>query len=347
VPRNVERLGTGEKHLRTGHLDWVGVNAEHRGHTEEHRLKPVPLYNCEMGMGMKDARSTEQRLAASKKLDRMTALEIVRLMNREDRKVGRAVGRELPAIAQAVDAIVAAMRAGGRLIYVGAGSSGRMAVLDAAECPPTFGISRKQMIALIAGGRRAVTGAVEGAEDSAANGARDLRRLKLGRRDVVVGIAASGTTPYVLGAMKFARGRGATTIAVMANRDMPLARLAKIAIGVEVGAEVLTGSTRLKAGTSQKMVLNMLSTAVMVKLGHVYENLMIDAVMTNKKLQGRAVRILMEASGAGVSAAEDALRAAGHDMRVGLVMLKLGVEAGAARKKLKAAGGNLRTSLGE
>jgi N-acetylmuramic acid 6-phosphate etherase len=284
---------------------------------------------------------------ASKKLDRMTALEIVRLMNREDRKVAAAVGRELPAIARAVDAIVAAMRAGGRLIYVGAGSSGRMAVLDAAECPPTFGISRKQMMALIAGGRRAVTGAVEGAEDSAANGARDLRRLKLGRRDVVVGIAASGTTPYVLGAMKFARGRGATTIALMANRDMPLARLAKIAIGVEVGAEVLTGSTRLKAGTSQKMVLNMLSTAVMVRLGHVYENLMIDAVMSNKKLQGRAVRILVEASGAGVSAVEDALRAAGHDMRVGLVMLELGVRAGAARKKLAAAGGDLRRALGE
>jgi N-acetylmuramic acid 6-phosphate etherase len=295
---------------------------------------------------MKDARRTEQRLAASKKLDRMTALEIVRLMNREDRRVAAAVGRELPAIARAVDAIVAAMRAGGRLMYVGAGSSGRMAVLDAAECPPTFGISKKKMIALIAGGRRAVTGAVEGAEDSAANGARDLRRLKLGRRDVVVGIAASGTTPYVLGAMKFARERGATTIAVMANRDMPLARLAKITIGVEVGAEVLTGSTRLKAGTSQKMVLNMLSTAVMVKLGYVYENLMIDAVMTNKKLQGRAVRILMEASGAGVSAAEDALRAAGHSMRVALVMLKLGVGEGEARKRLKASGGALRAALG-
>ncbi len=298
-------------------------------------------------MEMKDARRTEQRLAASKKLDRMTALEIVRLMNREDRRVAAAVGRELPEIARAVDAIVAAMRAGGRLIYVGAGSSGRMAVLDAAECPPTFGISKKKMIALIAGGRRAVTGAVEGAEDSAANGARDLRRLKLGRGDVVVGIAASGTTPYVLGAMKYAQRREATTIAVMANRDMPLARLAKIAIGVEVGAEVLTGSTRLKAGTSQKMVLNMLSTAVMVKLGHAYENLMIDAVMTNKKLQGRAVRILMEASGAGVSAAEDALRAAGHDMRVGLVMLKLRVGARVAREKLRAARGNLRTSLGE
>jgi N-acetylmuramic acid 6-phosphate etherase len=277
----------------------------------------------------------------------MAALEIVRLMNREDRRVAAAVGRVLPAMARAVDAIVATMRAGGRLIYVGAGSSGRMAVLDAAECPPTFGISKKRMIALIAGGRRAVTGAVEGAEDSAANGARDLGRLKLGRRDVVVGIAASGTTPYVLGAMKFARGRGATTIALMANRDMPLARLAKIAIGVEVGPEVLTGSTRLKAGTSQKMVLNMLSTAVMVRLGHAYENLMIDAVMTNKKLQGRAVRILMEASGAGVSAAEDALRAAGHSMRVALVMLKLGVGAGEARRKLKAAGGNLRRSIGE
>jgi N-acetylmuramic acid 6-phosphate etherase len=300
-----------------------------------------------MRLRKKDTRRTEWRLAASKKLDRMTAMEIVRLMNREDRRVAAAVGRELPAIARAVDAIVTALRAGGRLIYVGAGSSGRMAVLDAAECPPTFGISRKQMIALIAGGRRAVTGAVEGAEDSAANGARDLRRLKLGRGDVVVGIAASGTTPYVLGAMKFARGRGATTIAVMANRDMPLARLAKIAIAAGVGAEVLTGSTRLKAGTSQKMVLNMLSTAVMVRLGHVYENLMIDAVMTNTKLQGRAVRILMEASGAGVSAAEDALRAAGHSMRVGLVMLKLDVNEGEARKRLKAARGDLRGTLGE
>ncbi len=268
-------------------------------------------------------------------------------MNREERKVAAAVGRELPGIARAVDGIVEAMRAGGRLIYVGAGSSGRMAVLDAAECPPTFGISPKQMVALIAGGRRAVTGAVEGAEDSAANGARDLRRLKLRRKDVVVGIAASGTTPYVLGAMKFARGRGAMTIAVMANRDMPLARLAKIAIGVEVGAEVLTGSTRLKAGTSQKMVLNMLSTAVMVKLGHVYENLMIDAILTNKKLQGRAVRILMEASGASVSAAEHALRAAGHSMRVGLVMLKLRAGASEARKKLAAARGDLRLALGE
>jgi N-acetylmuramic acid 6-phosphate etherase len=300
-----------------------------------------------MSSRREDRRRTEQRLAASKNLDRLTAAEIVRLMNREDRKVAAAVGQELPAIARAANAIVRGIQRGGRLIYVGAGSSGRMAVLDVAECPPTFGISPKQMIALIAGGRRAVTGAVEGAEDSAANGARDLRRLKLGKKDVVVGIAASGTTPYVLSAMEFARGRGAMTVAVMANRDMPLARLAKIAIAVEVGAEVLTGSTRLKAGTSQKMVLNMLSTAVMVRLGHVYENLMIDAVLTNEKLHGRAVRILMEASGASVSAAEHVLRAAGHDMRVGLVMLKLGVEAKDARKRLRVARGNLRMAIGE
>ncbi|MFI5094879.1 MAG: N-acetylmuramic acid 6-phosphate etherase [Candidatus Acidiferrales bacterium] len=295
----------------------------------------------------KDERRTEQRLSASKNLDRMTAMEIVRLMNSEDRKVAEVVGRELPAIARAVDAIVAAIRGGGRLIYGGAGSSGRMAVLDAAECPPTFGISSKRMRAFIAGGRRAVTGAVEGAEDSVANGQRDLRRVKLTKKDVVVGIAASGTTPYVLGAMSYARKRGAMTVAVTSNRRMAATRLAKIAIVTEVGPEVLTGSTRLKAGTSQKMVLNMLSTAVMVRLGHVYENLMIDAVMSNKKLQGRAVRILMEASGKSVSAAEDALRAGGHNMRVGLVMLKLGVGAKEARAQLRKAHGNLRVALGE
>jgi N-acetylmuramic acid 6-phosphate etherase len=295
----------------------------------------------------KDERRTEQRLPGSKNLDRMTTAEIVRLMNREDRKVAEVVGQELPAIARAVDAIVAAIRGGGRLFYVGAGSSGRMAVLDAAECPPTFGISPKMMRAFIAGGRRAVTGAVEGAEDSVANGERDLRRVKLTKKDVVVGIAASGTTPYVLGAMSYARRRGALTVAVASNRRMALTRLARIAIATEVGPEVLTGSTRLKAGTSQKMVLNMLSTAVMVRLGHVYENLMIDAVLTNEKLHERAVRILTEASGKNVSAAEHALRTAGHNMRVGLVMLKLGVDAREARKRLTAARRDLRRALGE
>lgn len=277
----------------------------------------------------------------------MTAREIVRLMNHEDRKVAAAVAREIPAIARAVDAIVAGIRNGGRLIYVGAGSSGRMGMLDAAECPPTFGISPKLVRALIAGGRRAITQAVEGAEDSARNGERDLRPLKLTRNDVVVGIAASGTTPYVLGAMNFARRRGATTVAVTSNLLMPLGRLAKIVIAPEVGPEVLTGSTRLKAGTSQKMVLNMLSTAVMARLGHVYENLMIDMMLTNEKLAERALRILAEASGKSVSAAKHALRAAGHDMRVALVMLKRGVGAREAKRKLKEAHGDLRSALQE
>ena len=300
-----------------------------------------------MRVRVKDKRRTEQRLAASRNLDRMTALEIVRLMNREDQKVARMVGRELPAIARAVNVIVAAMRDGGRLFYVGAGSSGRMAVLDAAECPPTFGIPRGTMRAFIAGGRRAVTGAVEGAEDAVENGARDLRRVKLTGKDVVVGIAASGTTPYVVGALKYARRCGAVTVAVTSNRRMDVTRVAKIVIAAEVGPEVLTGSTRLKAGSAQKMVLNMLSTAVMARLGHVYENLMIDAVLTNEKLHERAVRILTEASGASVSRAEHALRVAGHSMRVALVMLKRGAEAREARQLLKDANGDLRAALGE
>jgi len=277
----------------------------------------------------------------------MTSLEILRLMNREDRGVAAAVGRELGTMARAVDAIVAAMRRGGRLIYVGAGSSGRMGVLDAAECAPTFGISAKHMQALIAGGRRAVTEAVEGAEDSARNGERDLRKLKLTREDVVLGITASGTTPYVLGAMKFARARKAMTVAITSNRGMPVARPARIVIAPETGAEVLTGSTRLKAGTAQKMVLNMLSTAAMARLGHVYENLMIDLAPTNEKLSGRAVQILAQASGQKLPTAEHALRQAGHSLRVALVMLKLRIEAREARRRIDACHGDLRRALGE
>ena len=277
----------------------------------------------------------------------MNAREIVELMNREDRKVALAVGKELPAIARAADTIVAGIRKGGRLIYVGAGSSGRMAVLDAAECQPTFGTPPQLVQALIAGGGRAITQAVEGAEDAVRHAERELRVRKLTRNDVVVGVTASGTTPYVLAALRFARGRGATTVAITSNRRMPVARLAKIVIAAGVGPEVLTGSTRMKAGTAQKMVLNMLSTASMARLGHVYENLMIDVVLTNEKVAKRALRILAEASGKSVSAAEHALRVAGHNMRVALVMLKLGVEAREAKKLLAEANGNLRVALGE
>ena len=295
----------------------------------------------------KDRRLTEKRNPSSRRLDRMTALEIVRLMNREDRKVAGAIERELDNVARAVDAIVNGIQRGGRLIYVGAGSSGRMGVLDAAECAPTFGISRKLVQAVIAGGRRAFTNAVEGAEDATANARRDLIARNLGTNDVVVGITASGTTPYVQAALTYARKRGGATIAITANRHTPLVRVAKIVIAPNVGPEVLTGSTRLKAGTAQKMVLNMLSTAAMVRLGHAYENLMIDAVLTNAKLEHRALRILADASAKSVSAAKHALRQSGHDMRIALVMLRLAITAPESEKKLRQAKGNLRQALGE
>lgn len=277
----------------------------------------------------------------------MTAREIVELMNREDRKVAIAVGKEIPAIARAVDAIVAGIRRGGRLIYVGAGSSGRMAVLDAAECQPTFGTPPQLVQALIAGGGRAITQAVEGAEDDVRGAERELGARALTRSDVLVGVTASGTTPFVLAALKHALSRDAMTVAITSNRKMPVARLAKIVIAAEVGPEVLTGSTRMKAGTAQKMVLNMLSTATMARLGHVYENLMIDVVLTNEKVAKRALRILAEASGKSVSAAEHALRAAGHNTRVALVMLKWGVDTREAKKRLALAKGGLRAALGE
>jgi len=277
----------------------------------------------------------------------MSSLQIVRLMNREDKSVAAAVERRLPEIARTVDMIVEAITHGGRLIYVGAGSSGRMAVLDAAECPPTFGTSPKLVRALIAGGRAAVTGAVEGAEDSKRNAERDLRAANLTRKDVVVGICASGTTPYVLAALRYARRLGAGTVGVTVNSRTPIARLADMVIATEVGPEVLTGSTRLKAGTSQKMVLNMLSTAVMARLGHVYENLMIDVKASNQKVSERMVRILAEASGKSVSESGQALRQSGHNMRVALVMLKRKMDARKAVTRLRAAKGNLRAALGE
>jgi len=294
-----------------------------------------------------ERRRTEHRNPASRGLDRLPTKAILRLMNQEDRKVAISVGREIPSIARAVDAIVSGIRKGGRLIYVGAGTSGRLAVLDAAECPPTFGISPNTVQAMIAGGKKALTSAVEGAEDSARNAVRDLRAKKLSRNDVVVGIAASGTTPYVLSALAFARKRGAKTVAITSNRNAAITRDAQIVIAAEVGPEIVTGSTRLKAGTSQKLVLNMLSTAAMVRLGHVYDNLMIDVALTNEKLRQRGLRILAEASGADPSAAEHALRRSGHNLRAALVMLKNGLDAKAARARLSLAKGNLRLALGE
>lgn len=310
-------------------------------------MSPRRGYNAAMPAERNQKRRTEGRNPASRGLDRMTSAAILRLMNREDAKVHRAVGREIPAISRAVEAIVKSLRRGGRLFYVGAGTSGRLAVLDAAECPPTFGVSPRLVQALIAGGTRAITGAVEGAEDAAAAGAEELRRRKLSSRDVVVGIAASGGTPFVLGALAYAKKRGAATVGVTANRHSPLARAARIRITPETGPEVIAGSTRLKAGTAQKLVLNMLSTAAMVRLGHVYDNWMIDVALTNRKLRERGVRILAEAGGCQTSEAQDALRLCGNDMRAALVLLKRGGTPAEALERLRRAGGNLRQALGE
>ena len=266
-------------------------------------------------------------------------------MNREDARVARAVRRELPKIARAVDAVARAFQRGGRLFYVGAGTSGRLALLDAAECPPTFGTPPTLVQAILAGGPGAFRHAREGAEDSAAQGARDLRRAGVTARDVVVGLSASGTTPYVLGALAAARSKGALTVGVTANPGSPLARSTAIAIAPDTGPEAIAGSTRLKAGTAQKLVLNLLSTAAMVRSGRVYDNWMIYVALTNRKLRRRGARILEEAAGVGERAAEEALRRAGYDLPVALVMLKSGASTAEARRQLALSGGNVRQAL--
>ncbi len=273
--------------------------------------------------------------------------KILRVINREDASVACAVQREIPAIVRAVNAAVRGIENGGRLIYVGAGTSGRLATLDASEIPPTFAVSPQVVQAVIAGGPRALVSAVEGAEDSATQGVHDLRAKRITGQDVVVGIAASGTTPYVLGALKYAKTRGATTIGITSNGHSPLASAAAIAIVTRTGPEVVSGSTRMKAGTAHKMVLNMLSTAVMVRLGHVYDNWMIDVAQTNQKLRERALRILAEASGARASAAAHALRQAGDNLRIALVMLKRKCSAQEAKARLKTARNHLRRAIGE
>jgi N-acetylmuramic acid 6-phosphate etherase len=259
--------------------------------------------------------------------------------------VPEAVAGALPEIARAVDAIAQALRQGGRLFYVGAGTSGRLAALDAAELPPTFGVPARMVQAVIAGGRRALTHAVEGAEDNRAQGIRDLTAARLTHKDVVVGITASGSTPYVQGALEFARRRRAITIGITSNPRTPVTQIANISIITPTGPEVIVGSTRMKAGTAQKMVLNMLSTASMIRLGRVHDNWMIGVALTNRKLQARGLRILLEASGATVAEATRALRQSGYAMDVALIMLKTGANARDARQCLRATTGNLREAL--
>ncbi len=288
---------------------------------------------------------TESHNPRTQNIDTLTTLDVIRLMNEEEERVAHAVASETKSIAQAVDAIAERMQRGGRLIYIGAGTSGRLGVLDAAECPPTFSTSPDQVIGLIAGGARAITQAVEGAEDDADAGARDIAALNVSERDSVVGIAASGRTPYVIGGMREAKKRGAFVASVACNRPTPIEELADVAIAVLVGPEVVAGSTRLKSGTAQKMVLNMLSTGTMIRLGKTFGNLMVDVQATNVKLHERARRIVAAACTISRDEADALLTQCNGEVKTAIVVSLARVSPEIAREKLRAANGSVRGAL--
>jgi N-acetylmuramic acid 6-phosphate etherase len=288
---------------------------------------------------------TEQHNSASAALDTLSALEIARVLNAEDKKVAAAVEQALLQIAQAIDLIANAILSGGRLIYVGAGTSGRLAALDASECPPTFGVDSKTIQYVIAGGPKALSQAAEYSEDSRASGRLDLGKRKPGKKDVVVGLAASGRTPYTIAALEYARKKGAKTVAVVCNRNSELGRLADIEIVIEVGSEAVSGSTRMKAGSAQKMALNMLSTGAMARLGYVYGNLMVNVQILNRKLVERGLAILEKAAGVDRQSAAKTLKAADNHVAVALIMLKTGLGRKQAIQRLKSVNGNVRQAV--
>ncbi len=289
--------------------------------------------------------ATESVNPATAAIDTLPTLDIVRLINEEDAGVHAAVRAELPRIAQAVDIVADRLARGGRLIYVGAGTSGRLAAIDAAECGPTYSAPPEQVTALLAGGERAMLHATEGAEDDAAAGARAVDEMNVGPDDVVCGVAASGRTPYVLGALGEARRRGAATLGVVNNAPTPIHQAADVVIAPVTGPEVITGSTRMKAGTAQKMVLNMLTTATFIKLGKVYGNLMVDVVAGNAKLRDRARRILERAAGVDAATAAQALADADDNLKVAIVALRAQLAPDEARRRLDAAGGRVRQAI--
>lgn len=291
--------------------------------------------------------ASEARNPASANIDAMSSVEILNTMNTEDQRVAEVVRSQIPKIARAVDAIVEGFNHGGRLIYIGAGTSGRLGMLDAAECAPTFGVPADMVMGLIAGGPGALQRSIEHAEDDAEQGASDLRNANLAPADIVVGIAVSGRTPYVLGAIEFANGVGATTIALTGNPRSGLAQSANIPITLEVGPEILSGSTRLKAGTGQKMVLNMLSTASMVRMGKCYKNLMVDVHISNRKLLARAARIVMQATECSADEALVTLERTGHNVKLAILVLLTGNSVTEAASSLNAAKGYLRRAIGE
>lgn len=288
---------------------------------------------------------TEKQNPHTLELDKMSIKEALIVMNNEDKKVAEAIEKVLPEIEKAIQTITEQLKKGGRLIYTGAGTSGRLGVLDAAECPPTFGTPKEKVVGLIAGGERAFTEAIEGAEDNPVLGKEDLIKIDLNTNDVVVGLAASGRTPYVIGALNYANEIGVPTISVACNENSEIGKVATIAIDAVPGPEVLTGSTRLKAGSTQKMILNMLSTLSMVGIGKVYKNLMVDVQPTNKKLISRAENIVMKATDVDREIAKKALAESEGKVKVAIIMILLSVDKETANKKLEESQGHVRKAL--
>ena len=288
---------------------------------------------------------TEQRNPNSMHVDSLSALEIVQLMNEEDKQVPLAIEKCLPQIAQAVECIVAAFQQGGRLVYIGAGTSGRLGVLDASECPPTFGVSPEMVKGIIAGGERALRHPIEGAEDSKTQAVVDLQTIQFSSKDVLVGIAASGRTPYVIGALEYAKSLGSVTVSIASNPNSAMANIVDIAIDTVVGPEVLTGSSRLKSGTAQKLVLNMLTTASMILMGKCYQNLMVDVQASNEKLKARAIRIVMQATDCEKALAEETLKLADQNAKLAIMMILSGLDRAQAEALLEKHHGKLQLAL--
>lgn len=289
--------------------------------------------------------ATEQRNEKTAGIDTLDTLDMLQVINEEDMAVPMAVKACLSDIAAVVDAVTERLRQGGHLYYIGAGTSGRLGILDASECPPTFGVAPELVVGLIAGGDTAIRSAVEGAEDDREQGAGDLQAHAVSERDAVIGIAASGRTPYVIGALEYARSQGAYTAAVTMNPAAPIAEIAHRGIVCPVGGEVITGSTRLKAGTATKLILNMISTGAMIKLGKVYGNLMVDVQATNEKLKARAVRIVMTATGCDETQAKETLAEAGGKAKTAILMIIAGLTADEASARLDAVSGVLSAAI--
>jgi N-acetylmuramic acid 6-phosphate etherase len=290
---------------------------------------------------------SEGRNPNTMELDKLSTFELLTVINQEDQKVAEAVAKVLPQITKAVDFAVHSIKSGGRLIYIGAGTSGRLGVLDAVECRPTFSVPNNLVVGLIAGGEKALIHAVEGAEDSDKGGAADLQAIALNKNDIVLGIAASGRTPYVIGALKYANSLGCKTVSLVCNPTSPMLAIAGTGICAEVGPECLTGSTRMKSGTAQKLVLNMISTATMVRLGKVYENLMIDLNASNKKLHARAIRIVMQATHCGQEEAESSLEKAQNSAKLAILMILTKLDVDSAKAMLDSSQGHLRKALND